>query len=451
MGTALVILAAGKGTRMNSDMPKVLHQIAGAPMLVHTMASAAPLEPERTVVVAGFGFDVVATAVADFDPEAAVVLQEDQRGTGHAVLTAQDALADFEGDVAVLYGDTPFVQGDTLLRMVEARAKNDLVVLGFDAADPGKYGRLKMDGDALTEIVEYADASDEDRGITFCNSGVMMASSHLMMTLLEDVSDDNAQGEIYLTDIVALARKAGKSVTAISCDEAETLGVNSRDDLARAEAIFQRRAARELMEDGVTLQRPETVTLAFDTVIGRDSVVEPNVFFGPGVTVESGAYIRAFSHLEGAHVSRGGIVGPYARLRPGSELAEHVKVGNFVEIKNAIIDQGAKINHLSYVGDAEIGARANLGAGTITCNYDGVMKHKTTIGKDAFIGSNTMLIAPVSIGDDAMTGSGSVITRDVEAGALALSRAEQKNKPGLARKLFDILKKKKAKRQEEAE
>ena len=277
------------------------------------------------------------------------------------------------------------------------------------------------------------------------NSGVMLVKADVLFDLLDDTNSENASGEYYLTDIVEVARNKGLTSTAISCDVSETMGVNSRAHLAEAEAAFQARARAEAMEDGVTLVDPATVFLAHDTVIGRDTVIEPNVFFGPEVTVETGAHIRAFSHLEGAHVSRGGVIGPYARLRPGAELAEGVKIGNFVEVKNAQIDEGAKVSHLSYVGDAHVGEKANIGAGTITCNYDGVMKHKTTIGKNAFIGSNTMLVAPVTIGDEAMTASGSVITKNVGDGALALARAEQIEKPGMARKLFEMLRAKKAK------
>ncbi len=450
MSIALVILAAGKGTRMKSDLPKVLHEIAGAPMLVHAMQSGAALDPARVVIVAGHGFDSVKTTVAAHDPDATVVLQEEQKGTAHAVDAAREALADFDGDVIVLFGDTPFVRPETLSRMAEARGDNAVVVLGFEAADPGKYGRLVMQGDSLEAIVEYADATDEQRAITFCNSGVMLADSQSLFSMIAEIESDNAQEEYYLTDVVAIARKRGLSVTAVACDEEETLGINSRLHLADAEEIFQTRARRELMELGVTMQQPGTVMLSHDTVIGRDTIIEPNVYFGPGVTVESGAHIRAFSHLEGCHVSRGAVVGPYARLRPGAELAEDVRIGNFVEIKNATLDAGAKVNHLSYIGDASVGAAANIGAGTVTCNYDGVMKHKTTIGKSAFIGSDTMLVAPVTIGDGAMTASGSVITEDVPAEALALARAKQVNKPGLARKLFELLKSKKAKRDKES-
>ena len=450
MSIALVILAAGKGTRMNSDQPKVLHQIANAPMLVHAMQSGAVLEPARTTIVAGHGFDAVKASVEAYDPEATVVLQEEQKGTAHAVDAARAALEGFEGDVIVLFGDTPFVQPDTLERMAAARQDNAVVVLGFEAADPGKYGRLVMRGDSLEAIVEFADATDEQRAITFCNSGVMLVEKSALFSMIDAVEANNAQDEYYLTDIVGIARERGLSVTAVACDEAETLGINSRLHLAQAEAIFQSRARTELMEMGVTLQQPDTVMLSYDTVIGRDTVIEPNVYFGPGVTIESGAHIRAFSHLEGCHVSRGGIVGPYARLRPGAELAEDARIGNFVEIKNATLDAGAKVNHLTYIGDASVGAATNIGAGTITCNYDGVMKHKTTIGANAFIGSNTMLVAPVTVGDGAMTASGSVITKDVPSEALALARAEQVNKPGLARKLFELLKSKKAKRDKEA-
>ncbi|SHH84166.1 bifunctional UDP-N-acetylglucosamine diphosphorylase/glucosamine-1-phosphate N-acetyltransferase GlmU [Cognatishimia maritima] len=449
MSIALVILAAGKGTRMNSDLPKVLHEIAGAPMLVHAMRTGASLMPERTVVVAGHGFDDVKAAAEAYDPEAKVVLQAEQKGTGHAVMVAKDALAGFEGDVIVLYGDTPFIQPDTLENMCAARKDHAVVVLGFEAETSEKYGRLVMEGDALKAIVEYADASEAVREISFCNSGVMLADSRVLFDLLDATSNDNASGEYYLTDVVKAANDAGMTATAVSCDASETMGVNSRAHLAEAEAAFQARARAALMEDGVTLVDPSTTWLSLDTVIGRDTVIEPHVFFGPEVTVESGARIRAFSHLEGAHVSRGGIIGPYARLRPGTELAEDVKIGNFVETKNAIIDEGAKVNHLSYVGDAHVGEKANIGAGTITCNYDGVMKHKTTIGKNAFIGSNTMLVAPVTVGDDAMTASGSVITKPVEDGALALARAEQVNKPNMARKLFEMLRAKKDKKQKD--
>lgn len=445
MKTSVVILAAGQGTRMNSDLPKVLHPVAGAALLHHAMRSAASLEPEHTVIVAGHGADQVKTCAEEHSPEAKTVLQLEQLGTAHAVLQARPELQDFDGDILVLYGDTPFIRPETLAKMTAARATADVVVLGFNAADPGRYGRLVTTGNTLKRIVEFKDASAKERAITLCNSGVMLAKASGLFDLLDQVGNDNAAGEYYLTDCIEMARQSGQSAQVVICDEAETLGVNSRHDLAAAEAAFQTRARKDLLENGVTMAAPDSVYLSYDTVIGRDATIEQNVVFGPGASVESGALIRAFSHLEGCHVAKGAVVGPYARLRPGAELAEAAKVGNFVEIKNAEVGEGAKINHLSYVGDASIGAKANLGAGTITCNYDGVMKHRTDIGAGAFIGSNTMLVAPVRIGAQAMTGSGSVITEDVAEGDLALARAKQVNKPGLARKLFELFKKRKAK------
>ena len=445
MATALIILAAGMGTRMNSELPKVLHAIAGAPMLIHAMKSGASLDPERTVIVAGHGAKAVGKVAQDWDDRAEVVLQAEQLGTGHGVAQASGALSDFSGDAFVLYGDTPFIRPETLTAMSAARQFHDVVVLGFDAADPGRYGRLVTSGEVLERIVEFKDASDEERAITLCNSGVVAADSATLFDLVAAIKNDNAAGEYYLTDIIEIARSRGLSATVVRCDESETMGINSRAELAVAEGAFQTARRAEALADGVTLQAPETVYFAHDTVIGRDSIIEPNVVFGPDVTVESGATIRAFSHLEGCHVSRGSVVGPYARLRPGAELAENVKIGNFVEVKNAQIAEGAKVNHLSYIGDATIGAGSNIGAGTITCNYDGVSKHHTVIGARVFVGSNTMLVAPVTLGDDSMTASGSVITRDVPAEALALSRAPQEIKLGLAKRMFEKLKSKKAK------
>lgn len=442
MSVALIILGAGKGTRMNSELPKVVHPIAGAPMLVHAMRAGATLDPAHTVIVAGHGADTVTKVTHAYDDEAKIVLQNEQLGTGHAVLQAADALAGFEGKVIVMYGDTPFVKPETLEAMIAAKA--DVVVLGFEPADAGRYGRLVTNGASLERIVEFKDATDTERAITLCNSGVICCAAPLLFELLNKVTNDNASGEYYLTDIIGLAHTAGHTATVVTCSEAETLGINSRAELAAADALFQAAARLALLDDGVTLVAPDTVYLSLDTLIGRDTIIEPNVVFGPDVTVESGATIRAFSHLEGCHVSRGSIVGPYARLRPGAELSENVRVGNFVEIKNATIAEGAKVNHLSYIGDASIGERSNIGAGTITCNYDGVMKHHTEIGADVFIGSNTMLVAPVTIGNRAMTGSGSVITSDVGPEALALSRAPQIEKPGMAQKLFDMLQAKKA-------
>ncbi|SPF75932.1 Bifunctional protein GlmU [Aliiroseovarius pelagivivens] len=448
MATALIILAAGKGTRMNSDLPKVMHEVAGAPLFAHALASGAALQPERAVLVVGHGAELVGKAAADLDPEITIAVQEEQLGTGHAVAQARPALDGFDGDAIVLYGDTPFIRTETLEAMAAERASGaDVVVLGFEADDPGRYGRLIVKDDALERIVEFKDASDEERAVTLCNSGVVAAKAQVLFDLIDGVGNDNASGEYYLTDIVEVARNKGLTARVVTCDEAETLGINSRAELAAAEEVFQANARDEALENGVTLVARDTVYFSYDTVIGRDTVVEPNVVFGPGVTVESETRIRAFSHLEGCHVSRGGVVGPYARLRPGAELAEHAKIGNFVEIKNAQIEEGAKVNHLSYVGDARVGEGANIGAGTITCNYDGVSKYHTDIGARAFIGSNTCLVAPVSIGDEAMTATGTVVTKNVPAGAMAVARAKLEIKPGLAVKLFATLRAAKARRQ----
>lgn len=444
MALSLIVLAAGQGTRMNSDLPKVLHPLAGAPLVVHAMAAGRALGPDRVVVVAGHGADLVTRAVQEFDPEAQVVIQAEQLGTAHAVAQARGQVG--PGDAVVLYGDTPFLSAETLERLVAARARHDVVVLGFRARDPGRYGRLVTAGDDLLAIVEWKDASPEEREIELCNSGVMAADASVLFDLIDAVGNANAAGEYYLTDVVGLARARGLTAGVVICDESETLGINTRAELAAAETAFQTRMRAEMLDTGVTLQAADTVFFAWDTVIGRDATIGPNVVFGPGVTVESGAEIRAFCHLEGCHISRGATVGPFARLRPGAELAEDVHVGNFVEIKNAILDEGVKVGHLTYLGDATVGEFTNVGAGTVTCNYDGVLKHRTTIGKRAFIGSDTMLVAPVSIGDGALTASGSVITQDVPAEALAVARARQANKPGLATRLFEKLRALKAAR-----
>ncbi|MCB1337979.1 MAG: bifunctional UDP-N-acetylglucosamine diphosphorylase/glucosamine-1-phosphate N-acetyltransferase GlmU [Maritimibacter sp.] len=432
MPVSLIVLAAGQGTRMQSDRPKVLHEIGAAPLFAHALASGRALEPDHVVLVAGHGFAAVEKAAKALDDEIVVVEQAEQNGTAHAVAQARDALAGVGGDAVVLYGDTPFIRAETLEAMQAARAEGaDVVVLGFEAADPGRYGRLVVENGALTRIVEFKDASPAERAITLCNSGVVAADAALLFDLVGAVGNDNAAGEYYLTDIVAIANARGLRAVAVSCPEAETLGINTRAELAAAEAQFQARARAEAMDDGVTLVAPETVVFALDTVIGRDAVIEPNVVFGPGVTIETGAQIRAFSHLEGCHVSRDAVVGPFARLRPGAELAEGAKVGNFVEIKNAEIAEGAKVNHLTYIGDAFVGQNANIGAGTITCNYDGVFKHHTHIGANTFIGSDTMLVAPVTIGDGAMTATGTVVTKNVPEGAMAVGRARMEIKPEL--------------------
>ena len=447
MNIALIILAAGKGTRMQSELPKVLHKVAGAPMLIHAMRAGRALEPKRTIIVAGHGFEAVSAAARAEDPEVEIVRQEAQLGTGHAVDQARAALDDFDGTVIVLYGDCPLIQPRTLEELTATLSTAAVSVLGFEAENPARYGRLITDGDRLKRIVEFKDATPAERAVRLCNSGVMAASAQLLFDLLSEIDANNASGELYLTDVIGKAVGRGLSCTAIRCAERETLGVNSRVELMQAEKEFQTLRRAEALEDGISMPAPETVHFSYDTVIGRDAIIEQNVVFGPGVTVESGAQIRAFSHLEGAHVARGCVVGPYARLRPGAELAEDVKIGNFVEIKASTLDEGAKVNHLSYIGDAHIGARANIGAGTITCNYDGVMKHHTSIGEAAFIGSNTMLVAPITVGQDAMTASGSVITRDVPAGDLAIARSKQDNKAGFSVKLMNKLRALKAAKQ----
>ena len=447
MNIALIILAAGKGTRMQSELPKVLHNVASAPMLVHAMRAGRALEPKRTIIVAGHGFEAVSAAALAEDPEVEIVRQEAQLGTGHAVDQARAALDDFDGTVIVLYGDCPLIQPRTLEELSATLSTAAVSVLGFEAKNPARYGRLITDGDRLKRIVEFKDATPAERAVRLCNSGVMAASAELLFDLLSEIDANNASGELYLTDVIGKAVGRGLSCTAIRCAERETLGVNSRVELMQAEKEFQTLRRAEALEDGISMPAPETVHFSYDTVIGRDAIIEQNVVFGPGVTVESGAQIRAFSHLEGAHVARGCVVGPYARLRPGAELAEDVKIGNFVEIKASTLDEGAKVNHLSYIGDAHIGARANIGAGTITCNYDGVMKHHTSIGEAAFIGSNTMLVAPITVGQDAMTASGSVITRDVPAGDLAIARSKQDNKAGFSVKLMNKLRALKAAKQ----
>lgn len=444
---AIVVLAAGKGTRMKSDLHKVLHPIAGRPMLEHLLASAAGLAPERQVVVVGSGRDQLEAALGS---RAAIAVQEPQHGTGHAVQQAQGALAGFSGDVLILYGDVPFVRAETMRAMIARLHAADapaVVVLGFEPADTLQYGRVITEGDRIVQMVEHKDATDAQRACRLCNSGLMAVRSDELFGLLARVGNDNAAGEYYLVDIVNIANADGRHCAVVVTDDAdEVAGINSRAELAEAEGRWQARRRRQAMDDGATLTAPDTVWFSWDTVIGRDVVIEPNVVFGPGVTVADTARIRAFSHLEGATVGPGTEVGPYARLRPGAVLEEKAKVGNFVEIKNARLGKGAKANHLSYVGDAEVGAAANIGAGTITCNYDGYFKHKTVIGDRAFIGSNSALIAPVRIGADAIVAAGSAVSRDVADGELRMVRAEQLVKPGWADRFHEAMRKKKAER-----
>lgn len=431
-----IILAAGEGTRMKSAMPKVLHPIAGLPMLAHVIKAAEGAGETSLALVVGHGAEQVRNAAARFAPEADVYVQERRLGTAHAVLAARPAVERGADDVLVMFGDTPLVSADA---MAAARAKlaqgAAVVVMGFRTNQPAGYGRLIEAGGRLIAIREERDCSDEERKITFCNGGLMAIRGDVALRLLDAVGNANAKGEYYLTDIVEIAGREGLSAVATEAGAEEVLGINTRAELAQAEAIWQRRRRAEAMLSGVTLIAPESVYLSFDTEIGADTLVEPNVWFGPGVRIASGAVIRAFSHLEGAIVAAGCEVGPYARLRPGAELHEKAKVGNFCEVKKATVETGAKVNHLTYIGDARIGAGANIGAGTITCNYDGYSKFFTEIGAGAFIGSNSALVAPLSIGPGAYVASGSVITEDVPADALAFGRARQKNLPDKAREL----------------
>jgi bifunctional UDP-N-acetylglucosamine pyrophosphorylase/glucosamine-1-phosphate N-acetyltransferase len=432
--TAAVILAAGKGTRMKSDLAKVLHPLAGRPMVRHLIATLEAVRASRTIVVVGPGMEAVAEAVAPLP----TALQAEQRGTGDAVKAARKALSGFAGDVLVLYGDTPLLTVETLERMLAARRAAPhpaVVVLGFEPDDPAEYGRLIGGPDgALEAIVEYREADAAQRRIGLCNSGVMAIDGAVLFDLLDAVTDDNAKGEYYLTDLVAIARSRGLPCAYVMAPVDELVGVNSRADLAVAERILQGRLRAAAMAGGVTMLDPETVWLSHDTAFGRDVVVQPNVFFGPGVTIGDGVTIKAFSHIEGARVAEDAILGPYARLRPGAEIGRAAHIGNFVEIKAAVVEAGAKANHLSYIGDARIGAGANIGAGTITCNYDGFTKSLTDIGAGAFIGSNSALVAPVKIGDGAIVGAGSTITRDVPADALSVARGDQKDFEGWASK-----------------
>ena len=443
---AAIVLAAGMGTRMKSDLHKVLHPIAGRSMLLHLIDSVDALDPAKVVVVAGARREQVEAAVTPLGAE--VAIQAEQLGTGHAVQQAEAALAGFTGDVLILYGDVPLVTTETMRAMVDrlhAPGEPGVVVLGFRPADPAAYGRVIADAEGRIEkIVEFKDASPEERGVTLCNSGLMAVRSADLFRLLGQLTNANAAGEYYLTDIAELAAADGRGSVVVETDAEEVAGINSRAELATVDASWQAKRRVRAMAEGATLVAPDTVWFSFDTQIGRDVLIEPDVFFGPGVTIADGATIRAFSHIEGASVGEGAEVGPYARLRPGAVLGEKSKVGNFVEVKAATLGKGAKASHLTYLGDAEIGAGANIGAGTITCNYDGFFKYKTVIGEGAFIGSNSALVAPVSIGAGAIVGAGSTVTQDVEADALRLVRPPQESKPGWAKRFRDMMSAKKA-------
>jgi bifunctional UDP-N-acetylglucosamine pyrophosphorylase/glucosamine-1-phosphate N-acetyltransferase len=434
-----IVLAAGEGTRMRSSRPKVLHEIAGRTLLAHVLAAIKAAGATTSAVVLGPEHADVSAEVRREMPSSRVFVQEKRRGTAHAVLAAKAAIEQGADDVLVIFGDTPLVRPQTLDTLRAALADGAAVaVLGFRPADPAGYGRLVAQGPELVAIVEHADATEQQRAIGLCNGGLMAFDGRTALAILQKIGNDNSKGEFYLTDAIGIARAMKLKTVVREVTEDEVSGINTKAQLAAAEATMQQRLRQAALEVGVTLVAPETVHLSADTRLGRDVTVEPYVVFGPGVTVEDGATIRSFSHLSGAHVGKGAIVGPFARLRPGAELEEGVHIGNFVEVKEALIEAGAKANHLTYIGDARVGAGANVGAGTITCNYDGEAKHRTDIGKGAFIGSNSALVAPVKIGDGAYIGSGSVITSDVPADALALGRGRQTVKEGWARRLRDL-------------
>jgi len=443
---AVVILAAGQGTRMRSDTHKVLHPIASRPLLLHLLDRVDALGADKRVVVVGKGREQVEAAIQGRD--VAIALQAEQKGTGHAVQQAANALAGYDGPVLILYGDTPFVEAETLRRMLDRLNGEDgpgVVVLASCPADPLKYGRIILgDGDRIAKMVEFKDATEEERAVRLCNSGMMAVRAKDLFRWLGQVGNDNAAGEYYLPDIVNIAAGEGMEAVVIEGDPYETAGVNSRAELAHLELEWQRRRREQVLHEGATLIDPESVWFAYDTKLGRDVTVEPHVVFGPGVEVADGATIHAFSHIDGAMIGAKASIGPFARIRPGTRLAERTKVGNFVELKKADVGIGAKVNHLSYVGDAQVGASANIGAGTITCNYDGFGKYRTVIGDGAFIGSNTALVAPVTIGQGAIVGAGSVITRDVEPDSLAVERNEQKGIAGWARRFRERMTRKAA-------
>jgi bifunctional UDP-N-acetylglucosamine pyrophosphorylase/glucosamine-1-phosphate N-acetyltransferase len=443
---AVVILAAGQGTRMRSDTHKVLHPIASRPLLLHLLDTVDRLGADKRVVVVGKGREQVEAALQGRD--VTIAIQTEQKGTGHAVQQAAEALAGYDGPVIVLYGDTPFVAAETLRRMLDrldGAAGPGVVVLASSPADPLRYGRIILgEGDHIAKMVEYKDATEEERAVRLCNSGMMAVRAADLFRWLGQVGNDNAAGEYYLPDIVNIAAGERRDAVVIEGDPHETAGVNSRAELAHLELEWQRRRREQALDEGATLIDPESVWFAFDTKLGRDVTVEPHVVFGPGVEIADGATIHAFSHIEGAIIGPKASIGPFARIRPGTRLAERTKVGNFVELKKAEIAAGAKVNHLSYVGDADVGSGANIGAGTITCNYDGFGKYRTVIGAGAFIGSNTALVAPVTVGEGAIIGAGSVITRDVEADSLALERSEQKGIAGWARRFRERMTRKAA-------
>lgn len=433
---ASIILAAGKGARMRSSRPKVMHLLAGKPLIAHVLAALKPLAPDKIILVLAPDSDEVKQAALSEHEGCQFAVQEKPLGTGHAAGCAEAALTGYHGTILIACGDAPLITPETVQRTLEAAQSAEIVVVGMRMTDPAGYGRLIVDANnQLEEIIEERDATPEQKKINLCNSGLIAVGSRHLFPLLKKLSPTNAAGEYYLTDIISIADEQGLHCHVIEADAHELTGVNTHAQLAEVENFMQERLRRQVLEQGVSLLAKDTVYFCTDTQLGSDVVIHPYVVFGPGVTVEDGAEIRSFSHLNGAHVKAGAVIGPFARLRPGAVIGEDAHVGNFVEIKKSTLGKGAKANHLSYIGDTDVGAEANIGAGTITCNYDGKKKHKTVIGKHAFIGSNTALVAPVTVGDGAIIGAGSVITENVETDALAIARAGQVNKPGSAKKL----------------
>jgi bifunctional UDP-N-acetylglucosamine pyrophosphorylase/glucosamine-1-phosphate N-acetyltransferase len=434
-----VVLAAGEGTRMRSSMPKVLHPVAGRSLLAHVLGAAPNGADAALAVVIGPDHDAVEAEIGRLRPDAAIYVQRERLGTAHAVLAARDAIARGADDLLVVFGDTPLITAATFARLREPLRKGAaLAVLGFRAADPTGYGRLLVDGGQLKAIREHADATPAERAITLCNAGVMAFDGHRALEIIEKIGHANSKGEYYLVDAVAIARELGLQAVVIETSEDEVRGINTKAQLAEAEQVMQARLRKAALDAGVTMIAPDTVYLAADTSFGSDVTIEPFVVIGPGVSIADGAVIHSFCHIVQASIGRNASVGPYARLRPGTSLGEGARIGNFVETKAAILEAGVKVNHLSYIGDAHVGANSNIGAGTITCNYDGFSKHKTEIGTGAFIGTNSSLVAPVKIGNGAYIGSGSVITRDVPADALAVERSEQTNREGGATRYREI-------------
>nr|WP_041756655.1 bifunctional UDP-N-acetylglucosamine diphosphorylase/glucosamine-1-phosphate N-acetyltransferase GlmU [Bradyrhizobium sp. ORS 278]A4YUF4.2 RecName: Full=Bifunctional protein GlmU; Includes: RecName: Full=UDP-N-acetylglucosamine pyrophosphorylase; AltName: Full=N-acetylglucosamine-1-phosphate uridyltransferase; Includes: RecName: Full=Glucosamine-1-phosphate N-acetyltransferase [Bradyrhizobium sp. ORS 278] len=428
-----IVLAAGEGTRMRSSLPKVLHPIAGESMLAHVLAAAPQGDGAAIAVVIGPGHDAVEKEAKRLCPDVAIFVQRERLGTAHAVLAAREAIARGADDLLVAFGDTPLITAETFARLRAALAQGAaLAVLGFRAVDPTGYGRLLLDGSKLVAIREHADASEAERAITLCNAGVMAMDGRRALAILDKIGNTNSKGEYYLVDAVAIARSQGLDAVVIETSEDEVRGINTKAQLAQAEAAMQARLRQAAMDAGVTLIAPETVYLAADTTFGRDVTIEPFVVIGPGVSIGDGAVVHSFSHVVQSKLGSNTLLGPFARLRPGTSLGDGAKIGNFVEAKAAVLEPGVKVNHLSYIGDAHVGAHSNIGAGTITCNYDGFNKHKTRIGEGAFIGTNTSLVAPINIGARAYIGSGSVITRDVPDDALALERSPQTTKEGAA-------------------